>query len=97
MRAFADDAASGPLDVLINNAGVMALPERRTKDGFEMQLGTNHLGHFALTGLLLERIGDRVVTLSSQMHRVGKINFDDLQSERGTAAGPPTGSPSSRT
>ena len=72
----------GPIDVLINNAGVMALPERRTADGFEMQFGTNHLGHFALTGLLLDRIGARVVTLSSQMHRIGKINFDDLQSER---------------
>jgi NAD(P)-dependent dehydrogenase (short-subunit alcohol dehydrogenase family) len=81
VRAFAAEL-EGPVDVLVNNAGVMALPERRTKDGFEMQFGTNHLGHFALTGLLLDRIGDRVVTLSSQMHRVGKINFDDLQSER---------------
>ncbi len=82
VRAFAE-GLDGPLDVLINNAGVMALPERRTKDGFEMQLGTNHLGHFALTGLLLGDVRDRVVTLSSQMHRVGRINFDDLQSERG--------------
>ncbi len=90
VRAFAQEL-EGPVDVLINNAGVMALPERRTKDGFEMQLGTNHLGHFALTGLLLDRIGDRVVTLSSQMHRVGKINFDDLQSERRYSAWPAYG------
>jgi NAD(P)-dependent dehydrogenase (short-subunit alcohol dehydrogenase family) len=90
VRAFAAEL-EGPIDVLVNNAGVMALPERRTKDGFEMQLGTNHLGHFALTGLLLDRIGDRVVTLSSQMHRVGKINFDDLQSERKYSAWPAYG------
>jgi NAD(P)-dependent dehydrogenase (short-subunit alcohol dehydrogenase family) len=90
VRAFAQDL-QGPVDVLVNNAGVMALPERRTKDGFEMQLGTNHLGHFALTGLLLGRISDRVVTLSSQMHRVGKINFDDLQSERRYSAWPAYG------
>lgn len=73
------------LDVLINNAGVMALPQRKTADGFEMQFGTNHLGHFALTGLLmplLER-GDqpRVVTVSSGMHRIGRMQFDDLQRE----------------
>ena len=76
----------GTLDVLCNNAGVMALPGRRTLDGFEMQFGTNHLGHFALTGLLLERLlaspGARVVSLSSTMHRTGKIHFDDLQWER---------------
>jgi NAD(P)-dependent dehydrogenase (short-subunit alcohol dehydrogenase family) len=75
------------LDLLINNAGVMALPYRRTADGFEMQLGTNHLGHFALTGLLLPRLletpGARVVTVSSTMHKIGKIRFDDLQWERG--------------
>ncbi len=74
------------LDLLVNNAGVMALPERRTADGFEMQLGTNHLGHFALTGLLLQsllrRPDPRVVTVSSMMHRIGRINFEDLQSER---------------
>jgi NAD(P)-dependent dehydrogenase (short-subunit alcohol dehydrogenase family) len=60
----------------------MALPRRQTADGFEMQLGTNHLGHFALTGLLLERLqataGARVVNVSSQAHRSGKMNFDDL-------------------
>lgn len=90
VRAFAQEL-EGPVDVLVNNAGVMALPERRTKDGFEMQLGTNHLGHFALTGLLMERIRDRVVTLSSLMHRMGKINFDDLQSERKYRAWPAYG------
>jgi NAD(P)-dependent dehydrogenase (short-subunit alcohol dehydrogenase family) len=77
VRAFAD-AWEGPLDVLVNNAGVMAVPERRTKDGFELQLGTNHLGHFALTNLLLDRIQDRVVTLSSGAHRMGRIELDDL-------------------
>lgn len=71
-----------PLDVLVNNAGVMAIPEARTADGFEMQLGTNHLGHFALTNLLLPQITDRVVTLSSAAHRQGRIDFDDLNWER---------------
>lgn len=74
------------LDLLVNNAGVMALPYRQTADGFEMQLGTNHLGHFALTGLLLpsllSRPDPRVVTVSSVAHRMGKIDFDDLQGER---------------
>ncbi|MEO6886750.1 MAG: oxidoreductase [Jatrophihabitantaceae bacterium] len=70
------------LDVLVNNAGVMALPEGRTKDGFEMQFGTNHLGHFALTGLLLPKITDRVVTVSSGAHRIGKIALDDLNFEQ---------------
>ena len=72
------------LDVLCNNAGVMALPYRQTADGFEMQIGTNHLGHFALTGLLLERLlatpGARVVTVSSLAHRFGTIRFHDLHS-----------------
>jgi NAD(P)-dependent dehydrogenase (short-subunit alcohol dehydrogenase family) len=80
VRSFADSLDK--VDVLINNAGVMALPERRTADGFEMQIGTNHLGHFALTGLLLDRISDRVVTLSSDMHNVGTINLEDLNWER---------------
>jgi len=74
------------LDVLCNNAGVMALPYRKTADGFEMQFGTNHLGHFALTGLLLDLLlgtgGARVVTTSSSAHRMGYMRFDDLQSER---------------
>ncbi|MFO8074292.1 MAG: oxidoreductase [Polyangia bacterium] len=76
----------GKLDLLINNAGVMALPRRSTADGFEMQFGTNHLGHFALAGLLLPRLAAsreaRVVTVSSLMHRRGRIRFDDLNWER---------------
>jgi NAD(P)-dependent dehydrogenase (short-subunit alcohol dehydrogenase family) len=75
------------LDLLINNAGVMAPPRRETVDGFESQLGTNHLGHFALTGRLLALLGrapaPRVVTVSSGAHRMGKIKFDDLQREHG--------------
>ncbi|GAB2862376.1 oxidoreductase [Actinoallomurus bryophytorum] len=86
VRAFAEANAS-PLDLLINNAGVMALPHRTTADGFELQFGTNHLGHFALTGLLLpallERPGARVVTVTSVFHRMGRIDFGDLDAERG--------------
>ena len=82
VRAFAD-AWDGPLDVLVNNAGVMAPPKSRTKDGFELQIGTNHLGHFALTNLLLPHLTDRVVTVSSGAHRMGSIRFDDLNWERG--------------
>ncbi len=87
VRAFAESFAAEepPLDLLVNNAGVMAPPRRTTKDGFESQFGTNHLGHFALTGLLLERLQaaekPRVVTLSSGAHRMGSIHFDDLQGE----------------
>jgi NAD(P)-dependent dehydrogenase (short-subunit alcohol dehydrogenase family) len=70
------------LDALCNNAGVMALPLRRTADGFEMQVGTNHLGHFALTGLLLEKLletpGSRVVNVSSTAHKIGKVDLEDL-------------------
>jgi NAD(P)-dependent dehydrogenase (short-subunit alcohol dehydrogenase family) len=80
VRAFAA-AVEGPVDVLVNNAGVMAVPQQRTADGFEMQMGTNHLGHFALTGLLLDRITDRVVTVSSGAHRMGRIRLDDLNRE----------------
>jgi len=65
------------IDVLINNAGVMAIPKSRTVDGFETQFGTNHLGHFALTNLLLPHVTDRVVTVASGAHRGGKIRFDD--------------------
>jgi NAD(P)-dependent dehydrogenase (short-subunit alcohol dehydrogenase family) len=72
----------GDIDVLVNNAGVMATPERRTADGFELQIGTNHLGHFALTNLLLPHITDRVVTVSSNAHRGGSIRLDDLNWER---------------
>jgi NAD(P)-dependent dehydrogenase (short-subunit alcohol dehydrogenase family) len=69
--------------VLINNAGVMNTPLGRTADGFELQFGTNHLGHFALTNLLLPRINDRVVVIASGAHRNAKLDFDDLNSERG--------------
>jgi NAD(P)-dependent dehydrogenase (short-subunit alcohol dehydrogenase family) len=75
------------IDLLINNAGVMWTPKQHTKDGFELQFGTNHLGHFALTGLLLDHLlpvrGSRVVTVSSVGHRIrASIHFDDLQLER---------------
>jgi NAD(P)-dependent dehydrogenase (short-subunit alcohol dehydrogenase family) len=82
VRAFAEEW-DGPIDVLINNAGVMATPQRRTKDGFELQIGTNHLGHFALTNLLLPHLTDRVVTVSSGAHRTGSIRLDDLNWEHG--------------
>jgi NAD(P)-dependent dehydrogenase (short-subunit alcohol dehydrogenase family) len=81
VRAFAD-GWSGDIDVLINNAGVMAVPKGRTADGFELQIGTNHLGHFALTNLLLDRIADRVVTVASTAHRIGRIDLGDLNWER---------------
>ena len=81
VHAFAD-AWEGDLDVLVNNAGVMAVPEGRTKDGFEMQFGTNHLGHFALTNLLLPHVRDRVVVVASGAHRIGSIHLDDLNWER---------------
>jgi NAD(P)-dependent dehydrogenase (short-subunit alcohol dehydrogenase family) len=89
VRKFADGYAGerDHLDILVNNAGVMALAERRlTAEGFEMQFGTNHLGHFALTGLLLPQLqarpGGRVVSVTSFGHKVGRIKFDDLQAER---------------
>lgn len=79
-------ASFGSLDVLINNAGLMAVPYARTADGFEMQFGTNHLGHFALTGLLLDSLhrspAPRVVTVSSIAHWAGVINWRDLNWER---------------
>jgi NAD(P)-dependent dehydrogenase (short-subunit alcohol dehydrogenase family) len=80
IRAFANDIEA--TDTLINNAGVMNTPLGRTADGFELQFGTNHLGHFALTNLLLPRISDRVVVIASGAHRSAKIDFDDLNSER---------------
>ena len=89
IRAFAEQFAGDHqrLDLLVNNAGIMAAPRRLTKDGFESQLGTNHLGHFALTGRLLPTLkaasAPRVVTMSSGMHRIGTIKFDDLQREHG--------------
>jgi NAD(P)-dependent dehydrogenase (short-subunit alcohol dehydrogenase family) len=90
VHAFADEHGGEPLDLLVNNAGVMAIPRRETADGFEMQLGTNHLGHAALTLRLLPALAragstgraSRVVTLSSDLHRRGRIDFDDLMGER---------------
>jgi NAD(P)-dependent dehydrogenase (short-subunit alcohol dehydrogenase family) len=88
VREFATEvaAAHDGIDVLIANAGVMATPRRLTADGFELQFGTNHLGHFALTGLLLERLlacpEPRVVTVSSPAHRMGRIRIDDLNWDR---------------
>jgi NAD(P)-dependent dehydrogenase (short-subunit alcohol dehydrogenase family) len=79
VREFA--AGVDSVDVLVNNAGVMAVPQRKTADGFEMQIGTNHLGHFALTGLLLGKITDRVATMSSAAHQAGTIHLDDLNWE----------------
>ncbi len=85
VRAFAE-AWEGPLDLLVNNAGIMAPPLERTKAGFESQFGTNHLGHFALTGrllpALLESAQPRVVTVSSSGHRMGRLDLDDLAWER---------------
>jgi NAD(P)-dependent dehydrogenase (short-subunit alcohol dehydrogenase family) len=87
VRSFADRLPGTSIDVLINNAGVMAIPRSETADGFETQFGVNHLGHFALTGHLLEALatedGDpaRVVTVSSGVHERGEIDFDDLQGE----------------
>ncbi|WP_067691265.1 oxidoreductase [Nocardia jejuensis] len=80
VREFADSVDR--VDVLMNNAGVMAIPHQRTADDFEMQFGTNHLGHFALTGLLLDRISDRVVTVSSWAHRFGRVNLGDPNWQR---------------
>jgi NAD(P)-dependent dehydrogenase (short-subunit alcohol dehydrogenase family) len=89
VRDAADELKSkyGTIDLLINNAGVMTPPKETTADGFELQFGTNHLGHFALTGLLLDRLlpvpGSRVVTVSSVGHRFARaIRFEDLQWER---------------
>jgi NAD(P)-dependent dehydrogenase (short-subunit alcohol dehydrogenase family) len=81
VRGFAA-AWTGELDVLINNAGIMRVPEGRTVDGFERHLGTNYLGPFALTNLLLPQITDRVVMLSSFLHSQGRIDLDDLNFER---------------
>ncbi|WP_030104277.1 oxidoreductase [Actinoalloteichus caeruleus] len=81
VRAFADGVTE-PVDILVNNAGIMMPPMTRTADGFESQIGVNHLGHFALTNLLLPRVRGRVVTISSNAHRVGSIDFGDLNWER---------------
>ena len=88
IRRLADhvDADEARLDLLVNNAGLMALDRSRTEDGFEMQLGVNHLGHFALTALLLPRLlaapGSRVVTVASMGHRAGRMRFDDVMFDR---------------
>ncbi|OBA79587.1 oxidoreductase [Mycobacterium sp. 1164966.3] len=76
VRQFADEVDNA--DILINNAGIMAAPYAMTADGFESQIGTNHLGHFALTNLLLPKLSDRVVTISSMAHWPGRIRLDDL-------------------
>jgi len=76
VHEFADGV--GAVDVLVNNAGIMAVPYAVTKDGFESQIGTNHLGHFTLTNLLLPKISDRVVTVSSMFHWIGHISLKDL-------------------
>jgi NAD(P)-dependent dehydrogenase (short-subunit alcohol dehydrogenase family) len=81
VRSFAA-GWEGEIDLLINNAGVMVPPLTRTADGFELQFGTNHLGHFALTNLLLGHVVGRVVTVSSTGHRLGRIDFADLNWER---------------
>ncbi|HEX2128359.1 MAG TPA: oxidoreductase [Solirubrobacterales bacterium] len=88
VRRFAEEVAAAheSIDVLMNNAGVMMPPRSTTADGFELQFGTNHLGHFALTGFLLERLGAsardaRVVTVSSLEHYAGRLDFDDLNGE----------------
>jgi len=80
VRAFAADW-SGDLDILINNAGIMQVPQGRTGDGFDLQMGTNHLGPFALTVALLPHIRGRVVTVSSQLQNGGRIHLDDLNGD----------------
>lgn len=78
---FAEDFTE-PIDILINNAGLSLPPLERTVDGFELQFGTNHLGHFALTNLLLPQVGERVVTVGSLAHLIGSIDFTDLNWNR---------------
>jgi NAD(P)-dependent dehydrogenase (short-subunit alcohol dehydrogenase family) len=89
VRRFAAGLPGAALDLLVNNAGIMMTPKSRTADGFELQFGTNHLGHFALTGLLLPRLAQgtdpRVVTLSSLEHKAGHLHFDDLELTAGYA------------
>lgn len=86
VRRFAAEHGAHPVDILVNNAGVMALPRHTSANGFEVQFATNHLGHFALTGLLLpallQRRGARVVTVSSIAHWMASMDFDDLMGER---------------
>lgn len=93
VKAFAQGLRSshGAIAGLINNAGIMAIPYQKTAQGFEMQLGTNHFGHFALTGLLIEQIEGRVVTVSSGVHRIGAFDWTDLNWERGYSEWPAYG------
>lgn len=85
VREFAANV-NQPIDILVNNAGIMAIPRRESADGFELQFATNHLGHFALTGLLLPQLlkanNPRVTSVSSQAHRMGRMNFEDLMGEK---------------
>ena len=81
IAAFAD-AWTGDVDLLVNNAGIMFAPEGRTADGFEPHIGTNHLGHFALTQRLMEHLTGRVITVSSELHRRARLRLDDLNWER---------------
>ncbi|GAA3258223.1 oxidoreductase [Dactylosporangium siamense] len=89
VRRLADDLrrAGAAIDVLVNNAGVMMPPRTLSAQGHELQFAANHLGHFALTGLLLDLVGDRVVTVSSSLHRSGSIHYDDLDGAKGYAPG----------
>ena len=80
VRSFAE-GTTGTIDFLIDNAGIMATPQQRTVDGFEMQFGTNHLGHFALTNLLVPQVTDRIIVVSSDLHRRGRIVLNDLNWE----------------
>jgi NAD(P)-dependent dehydrogenase (short-subunit alcohol dehydrogenase family) len=86
VRSFASEIGHDSLDLLVNNAGIMMTPRGTTSEGFELQFGTNHLGHFALTGLLLDKLAraaaGRVVTLSSTEHKSGHLDFEDIQGER---------------
>ena len=83
VRAFAASWGERPVTALVNNAGIMMVAEGRTVDGFERQIGTNHLGHFALTNLLLPHVTDRVVTVSSGLHRGPQVSLEDLDLSRG--------------
>ena len=88
IKVFADTFKENflQLDILVNNAGVMVPPYQKTKDGFELQMGTNHFGHFALTGYLIQLLKDtpqsRIVNVSSMAHKAGNLNFDDLNWEK---------------
>jgi NAD(P)-dependent dehydrogenase (short-subunit alcohol dehydrogenase family) len=82
VRHFVEAWGDAPIDVLVNNAGIMAVPRGMTEDGFELQIGTNHFGHFALTLGLLPHVRDRIVTVSSEFAAMGRIALDDLNWEQ---------------